>query len=216
MVLNLIKKDILIAKNLFWAIMILVIAIPLFFMLAAPASISSFAFLYMVILSEVILAQSISSIEAQSPKAPALLCTAPYTRKSLVSAKYIFFILLFAFCYAVHTLLSFIINPSFILDVTSFLTVLLCGVIIYGIYMPIEFKYGNVKARFVFMVIILLFSVGPPLFTNFFADIDFSGLIGHISSIPVIAKCFALGLSSAILFFVSMGVSVRIFANKEL
>lgn len=216
MLLHLIKKDILLAKNLVLITMLIAIAIPLFFMFTIPFSTGLLPFLYMVILTEIILLQSISAMEAKSPKAPALLCATPYTRKTLVKAKYVFFILLFVFCYVVHTLLSLIVDPSNILDLTSVLAVLLFGTLVYGIYMPIEFKYGNVKARFVFMTLILVFSLGPMIFTNFLTDIDFSMLVERIAAIPDIVKCVALTLLSAFTFIVSMAISMRIIANKEL
>lgn len=169
MLLHLIKKDILLVKNLVLVAMLINIAIPLFFIFTIPFSTGLLPFLYMVILTEIILLQSISAMEAKSPKASSLLCTTPYSRKTLVKAKYIFFILLFAFCYVVHTLLSLIVDPPNILNLTSVLTVLLFGTIAYGIYMPIEFKYGNVKARFVFMTLIFIVSLGPMIFTNFLA-----------------------------------------------
>jgi ABC-2 type transport system permease protein len=216
MLLHLIKKDILIAKNLVLASILIIIAIPLFFMFAIPFPMGLLPFLYMVVLVEILLLQSISAAEAKSPKAFALLCAAPYTRKALVGAKYVFSILLFTFCYVVHTLLALIIDPSIILDLTSILAVLLFSTIVYGIYMPIEFKYGNAKARFVFTILILVFSLGPMLFTNLPAGIDFSMLVESITSVPDIVKWIALALLSALSFIVSMAISMRIFVNKEL
>ena len=216
MLFHLIKKDILIAKTLVIITMLLVIAVPLFSMLAAP-SISGFpSFLYVVVLVEVLLLQSISQLEAKNPKAAALLCAAPYTRSMLIKAKYVFFILLFAYCYIVHTILALIISPASILDLTSILTVLLCSAVVYGIYMPIEFKYGVVKGKFIFLITIFLLSLGPAVFEKFFADVDFSGFVESIAAIPVILKCGVLAVLSAIALIVSAAISMRGFAGKEL
>jgi ABC-2 type transport system permease protein len=216
MLLHLIKKDILIAKSSVLITIVMVIAIPLFFMFALPVSGGLLPFLYMVVLMEIVLLQAISALEAKNPKASTLLIAAPYSRKALVQAKYVLFILLFAFCYVVHTLLSLIIEPSNILNLTSILAVLLFGTIIYGIYMPIEFKYGNVKAKFVFMTLIIVLSLGPMLFVNFLAGIDFGAIITSIAAISNITKCIALALLSAFAFMMSMAVSIRIVAKKEL
>ena len=216
MLLHLIKKDILIAKNLVLIMALIVIAIPLFFIFAIPVSTGLLPFLYMVILTEIILLQSISALEAKNPKATALLCATPYTRKSVVVAKYIFFILLFAFCYFAHTILSLVLDPASVLNLTSIMTVLLCGVIVYSVYMPIEIKYGNIKARFVFMIIILLFSLGPMVFTNFLSGIDFTGLLETFFALNTIARCSALTALSVLVFGISMAISMRFFSNKEL
>ncbi len=210
--LHLIKKDILIAKKFVLITMLIVIAIPLFFMWAIPSLTSFLPFLYIVILVEVMLLQTVSQIKDKNPKVSALLCATPYTRKELVKARYAFFILLFAYCYIVHTLLTLIIDP----DLTGILAVLLCSVFIYGIYMPIEFKYGLVKAKFIFMATVLILSLGPIIITNLFAGIDFSMLVKPILAIPAIVKCALLASLSALFFGLSMAISINIFSKKEL
>ena len=219
MVLHLVKKDILIAKKFVFVAMLVVIAVPLLIMLTAPSIPGFLPFLYMVVIGELLLLQAISQEEAKYPKAVALLCAAPYTRSAFVKAKYIFFILIFAYCCVVNTLLMLVINkqPNS-LDLTAMLAVLLVSVIIYGIYMPIEFKYGLVKAKFVFMIAIFAFSLGPTIFAtifaNFFANItiDFSALAAISSGV----KNIVLALASIAVFGISMMVSTKIFSKKEL
>lgn len=216
MFLHLVKKDILIAKKLVLITMFLMIVIPLFFMCFVPELSGFPVFLYMIIMIEIMLLQSISQLEAKNPKAPALLCAAPYTRKAFVKSKYVLFILLFAYCYIGHTILALIINPLKILDLTSLLCVMLCSVTIYGIYMPVEFKYGAVKARYFSSAIILVLSLGPTIFLNLFSSINFSEILKSIESIPAAVKYITLSLLSILSFITSMVISMRIFANKEL
>jgi len=99
-------------------------------------------------------------------------------------------------------------------DLTTILTVLLFSVIIYGVYMPIEFKYGLTKAKFVFMIGIFALSFGPVLFANLFANItiDFSALAAISSGV----KNIVLALASIAVFGISMMVSTKIFSKKEL
>lgn len=215
MLLTLVKKDMLIAKQFVFVTMLVVIAIPLFIMWIAPSLSSGFIpFLFTVIIVELMLLQYISQEEAKYPKATALLCTAPYTRSTLVKAKYLFFVLIFAYCYIVNTLIMLVMDKSNFLDITSTLAVLLLSVLIYGIYMPIEVKYGNSKARFVFMIIIFALSFGPIVFAKLFANItiDFSAL----TAIPAIIKNIMLALTSIVIFAVSLLVSIKIFSRKEL
>ena len=215
MVLHLVKKDILIAKKFVFVAMLVVIAVPLLIMLTAPSIPGFLPFLYMVVIGELLLLQAISQEEAKYPKAVALLCAAPYTRSAFVKAKYIFFILIFAYCCVVNTLLILVINqqPNS-LDLTAMLAVLLVSVIIYGIYMPIEFKYGLVKAKFVSMIAIFAFSLGPTIFASFFANItiDFSALAAISSGV----KNIVLALASIAVFGISMMISTKIFSKKEL
>ena len=216
MLLHLIKKDILLAKAIvIWA-MLFIIAIPLFFKTVIPFPADLLSFLYMVVFAEIILLQNISAYEAKSPKASALLCAAPYTRRAVVQAKYVFFALLFALCYIIHTFFSLLIDSSHILNLTSVLVVLLCGVLIHGIFVPIEFKFGNVKTRFIFMITILLFSMWPAIFANFLGGVDFSKIVDSIASIPIIVTQVTLILLSILFFLVSMAISIKIFSSKEL
>lgn len=215
MLLHLVKKDILIAKKIVFVAMLVVIAIPLLIMLAAPELAGFFPFLYMVVIGELLLLQAISQEEAKCPKAAALLCAAPYTRSDFVKAKYLFFLLIFAYCCIVHVLMMLVINqqPNS-LDLTMMLVVLLVSVLIYGIYMPIEFKYGLVKAKFVFLIAIFSFSFGPTIFMDLFANItiDFSAL----AAIPSGVKNIVLTLASIAVFGISMMASTKIYSNKEL
>lgn len=214
MLFRLIRKDLLLIKKYVFITMLILIAPPIFTAWAAP-SLSGFSpFLYMVVFGEIILFLSISQTEAKSPKAAALLCAAPYSRNSIVKAKYVLFLLIFAYCYVAYTLVMFAVNVENLLDLSTVLTVLLCGVIICGIYLPIEFKYGLVKAKFIFLILILAFSLGPTLFTNIFANvsIDFSVLQAWPSNI----KNIILVLANVVIFSISMSVSLRIYSKKDL
>lgn len=214
MLLHLIKKDILIAKKYVFITMLIIIAIPLSVMLVVPSVSSLAPFLYMVVLGEAMLLQTISQEEAKNPKTTALLCAAPYQRKNFVQAKYALFFLIFAFCWLIHTFVTFFINKSNILDLTTILTVMLVGAIICGFYIPIEFKYGVVKAKFVFMIVIFMFSLGPSLLGNFFGSIklDFSVL----ETISPAIKNSLLILANLMVLGISMLLSTRIFLKKDL
>lgn len=214
MLLHLVKKDILIAKKYVLVIMLFIIAFPLFVTVVAPQIEGLISFLYIVALGEIVLLQVISQEEAKYPKAAALLCASSYPRSTFVKANYTFFLLLFAYCYIAYTLVMLVVNRAGVLDLTAILTVLLVGVIIYGIYIPVEFKFGAVKARFIFTIAILALALGPMLFTDLFANItiDFSAL----ATIPASIKNIVLALVSIAVFSISMMVSIRIFSKKEL
>lgn len=135
MLLHLIKKDVLITKGHVLAIMVFIIAVPLFFFFYAPFPAGALSLLYMVAYTEVVLLQTVIETESKNQKASALLCAAPYTRKALVQAQYLFFVLRFLFCCIVHTLLAVVTDPANILNLTSVVAVLLFGVFAEFIYL---------------------------------------------------------------------------------
>lgn len=214
MVLHLIKKDILIAKKYVLFTLPVIAAIPLF-ILYYVSSLSSFMpFLYMVVLGELVLLQAISQEEAKFSKAVALLCAAPYPRNAIVQAKYILFLLVFAYCWMIHTLMMLLLNPSKLLDPTMVLTVLFLCVIVFSIYMPIEFKYGYTKAKFIFMFVIILLSLAPTILVEHFPNLTsgFSAWAAASSDI----KNMVLAITSIAAFIISMLVSGKIFSEKDL
>ena len=166
MLLQLVKKDALIAKKYAIIAMIFMFVIPLFILNAAPSAPAFLRLLYTTILGELVLMQAISQEEGRCPKAASLLCTAPYRRRDIVAARYVFFLLLFVYGYAAYTLVTWIADPSGFPNLTSVLGVLLVNTVVFGIYLPIEFKYGLVKAKFIFIIFILLFSLGPSAFQS--------------------------------------------------
>ena len=137
------KKNILLAKKPTLLMLILSAIIPLFVVSRVPALGGTVAFIYTVIFTELIILQSVAVEESKHPKAAALLCAAPYSRKTFVSAKYVFFLLLFVYCYAIFSLVG-MINPDVgMVSLSAVLAVFLGGVVVYGVYLPLYFKYGN-------------------------------------------------------------------------
>ena len=216
MILQLVKKDFLIAKKLIFIILAIVCIIPLFFLWTAPelAQWGVIPFLYMVILGELIIFQTLSQLEGKNPKAEALLCAAPYPRSAFAAEKYVLFLLIFAYCYFVHTIEMVLFNRTGLLNLPMILAVLLLAVIIFCVYLPFEFKYGFIKARFFYMIIILVLSMGPSLFTGIFPD--FTVDLSVFASIPSFVLCLALAAASIVIFGISLAISIGIYEKKEL
>lgn len=214
MMFQLVKKDLLLIKRYVVATLLLLVAIPVLIVRTAPSLPGVLVFLYMVVLGELMLIQALSQTEAKSPKAIALLCAAPYSRNTVVQAKYVFFLLVFAYCYVAYTLVILAMKTGALLDGFSVSLVLLCSITIYAIYLPVELKYGLIKSKFIFIIAIFAFSLGPALFSNVFANVsyDFSAL----TMLPDIIIIPALVLMSAAILWASLMVSQRIFIRKEL
>jgi ABC-2 type transport system permease protein len=211
MILHLIKKDFLLAKRYILFIMGIIILVPVFIALRAPEIMGAGAFFLTVMYAELMLGQQISMTELKYPKAEALLCSSPYSRSSIVMAKYIFFLLIFAGCCILYGIISLTV-PQMDLSVGAVMTALSVNAVIYGIYTPFQYKLGIEKTKFVFMAILMAVSFGAPLIIILIAKIDLSPLAG----IPVAGLWAAMAFASAAVLAVSAWVSVRAYAKREL
>ena len=214
MTLQLVKKDFLIAKKYVLFMMGFTAVIPLFVVVSVPAMTGTGAFIYSVIFTVIIILQSAAMEEAKHPKAIALLCAAPYSRKSFVMAKYACFFILFAYCYAVYCLLGVIFISVEFISLSSLLAVLMCGTIIYSVFLPIYFKLGFEKTKFIFQIAIIVFAFGPPLFLRLYTNLNFS--INVLAYLPAVTINIAMILVSFVTLLVSMNLSMKIFSRKEL
>ncbi|WP_101697007.1 ABC-2 transporter permease [Clostridium minihomine] len=216
MILQLVKKDFLIAKKMIFIILAIVCIIPPFFLWTAPelAQWGIIPFLYMVILGELIIFQMLFQLEGKNPKAEALLCAAPYPRSAFAAEKYVLFLLIFAYCYFVHTIEMVLFNPAGLLDLLDVLAVLFLAVIIFCIYLPLEFKYGIIKIRFFYMTIVIVLSIGPSVFAKIFANSTVN--LAAFASIPSFALGLVLAVASILIFGISLAISIGIYEKKEL
>lgn len=214
MILNMVKKDLLISKSMSFITMAVIIVIPIAIMVLGVPIPAIIPFLYMVVIGVIILLQGISQEESKYPKAIALLMAAPYSRNSYVVAKYLLFILIFGYCYLVNSLTALLIRPDHMLELLDVLIIFFIGALIYSIYMPVELKYGFSKAKYIFQVVILSVSMGPALLVNILPHftLDFS-FLSHLSvnlliGVAAVASIIALGTS--------LVLSMRIFTKREL
>jgi ABC-2 type transport system permease protein len=214
MLFHLVKKDFLLIKKFIFIMMLIFLGIPVFTVWTVPSLSGFYPFLHMVVLGEIILLQAVSQTEAKYPKAAALLCAAPYSRNTFVIAKYVFSLLIFAYCYVAYTFIMLAINREMMLDLSMVLVVLLFAVTLCGIYLPVELRYGLVKAKFIFMVLVLIFSLGPTLLSDVLSNItlDFSVL----AKIPANLRNIILALVNIMVFCVSMVISLKIYKRKDL
>ena len=220
MIANLVKNDFLLVKKSIAAFLGISILVPLLVIIlmrntTQVQGIGMFVFLYMVILMELSFMQEVATEEEKSPKATALLCAAPYPRKSYVVAKYICYLIFYGACIAIYSIIAAVYSGLGFLNVVEALAVFLVGAILYGVYTPVAIKYGITKARLVFIVAILLISLGEPLIVQLLHPGIYwvLSLLRYISSVivPII-----LGVAGVGVFLISMLISVRVFEKKEL
>ena len=217
MIANLVKKDFLLVKKSITAFLGISILVPLILLrnITQIQGIGMFVFLYMVILMELSFMQAVATEEEKSPKATALLCAAPYPRKSYVIAKYICYLIFYGVCVAVYSIIAAVYPGLGFLNIMEALTVFLVGAILYGIYTPVAIKYGITKARLVFIVAILLISLGPTLVVQVFHP-DMKLILSFMQNTSNMTAPIILGIAGIGVFLLSMIISVRIFVKKEL
>ena len=228
MIMQLVRKDLLLAKKyliVFIAFIVAAQILPMLFAADATAA-QNGGFLVGLVFGQLMFFTTLSQLDGKYPKATALLCSAPYTRDTFVKAKYVLLLLLFIFTYIVNIIVTLIIGSMPFLTPTFLLLALTIDTIIFGIYIPLEIKYGYTKVRFIYMAVILVVAFLPQLISQFFYSIDFgakpheSGILDKIflaiDSAPTPVWCVIMVLVIVLVFFVSMKKSIIIFSNKEL
>lgn len=211
MLFYLIKKDILIIKKYIFLAFFLIILIPPFFIWWSPQVPIAAIFLICSIFAEFMLCEYLSMKESVYHKTSALLCALPYSRSSLVEADYIFFVLIFLYCYLIFIIEGLLmpqlkIPQSFEFGTLAFIS------IIYSIYMPIQYKLGYEKTKFFFFVIIMTSPFILPSVIKSQYAVNAASLFNLsnavLSIIFIAASILTLSLSAI--------VSCSIYSKKEL
>ena len=104
MLFALLKKDFLIVKKYVLIMLVVIALIPPVMRWRTPEFTGVFGFILSVIFGVFMLLQYVSLKEYQFPKATTLLCATPFSRKAIVSSKYIFCMAIYAICCIVFEL----------------------------------------------------------------------------------------------------------------
>lgn len=155
MLFHLMKKDVLIIKKYVLIMLAAAILIPLFIRWRAPEYPGILGFMLSVIFCVFILLQYVSLKEYQFSKAAALLCTTPFSRNMMVLSRYLFCIAVYAVCCIIYTIEAFLIPALGTVNITVFFLMLLVVSAFIGIYLPIQYKLGYEKTRFIFTAVIV-------------------------------------------------------------
>ena len=99
MLFALLKKDFLIVKKYVLIMLVVIALIPPVMRWRTPEFTGVFGFILSVIFGVFMLLQYVSLKEYQFPKATTLLCATPFSRKAIVSSKYIFCMAIYKFGY---------------------------------------------------------------------------------------------------------------------
>ena len=218
MIANLVKKDVLLVRKNIALLLGLSILVPFLIMIldkeSAYVQIGPFAFLYMAVLADLSFMQTVATEEEKSPKAIALLCAAPYSRRSYVIAKYICYLIFCAACIAAYSIIALIFPRISLLSLVEVQLLLLIGIFIYGIYTPVAIKYGIAKARLVFMFGIMIVCLAPTIIVRTL-HLNMDSALALLQNPPAIVAPILLGAGIVILILSTI-ISIRIFEKKEL
>lgn len=212
MLVSLVKKDILIVKKYIFMMMIMTIAIPIFIMWRMPEFSGFSAFLISTIFAEFMLYQYVSMKELKYPKADALLCAAPYPRRTIVAARYTFVLLIFAYSALSYGILSLIFPQIKFLSLSNVLTVLLILTTLFGVYAPVQYKLGFEKTKYFFTIVI----VATPFLLPALMKQGVTQNLNWLSSMSLLVRILIMIAIIILVLSVSLITSVKIYEKKEL
>lgn len=192
--------------------MLIPFAIPVMMMIQASQFLGLSAFIMSVVFTVFMLYQYVLMAEMKYPKAEALLCATPYSRSTLVKARYVFLLLSFAYCGVAYNVLSLFFPKIKFLTSYNYLSALLISVILFGIYTPIQYKLGFEKTKYFFIVLIM----GTPFLLTLLTKINIKLDFTELSAMPMFAQYLILIVAIIAILFISINISIKIYSKKEL
>jgi ABC-2 type transport system permease protein len=212
MLLHLIKKDFLIAKKYLLIMLLISVFIPIFVIWYVPELGAEIGFVLSVIFTVFMILQQVSIKEYQYPKVSALLCSAPYPRKFLVLSKYGFCIGIYFLCSLIY-LIEITLFPMYgKLSINLVLGMFLILSVFIGVFLPIQFKYGYAKTKFIFMIVIM---TSPILFPQLI-KLDKGLSLNIVNTISPVFLYVIVALISISILMISALISIKIFEDKDL
>lgn len=213
MILQLLKKDCIIAKNYVVAVILIGMGLPVLLVWKQPQMLEVFALPGAVFISTVASNLAVSEKENMYLKATALLCATPYNRGKLVEEKYLLYFLIYLYCSAIFWIEMQVIPQLAAVDfVRSVVISFLIQVICMGIFLPIQYRFGYEKTK---LLAILLAVAGSVLMSVARSVIVPATVIQLFSAVPGVMYIVLWVIGGALWLF-SMFVSKKIFSSIDL
>lgn len=209
MLFALLKKDFLIVKKYVLIMLVVIALIPPVMRWRTPEFTGVFGFILSVIFGVFMLLQYVSLKEYQFPKAATLLCATPFSRKAIVSSKYIFCMAIYAICCIVFKLETLFMPGLGTSDIKLFAFMFLIVSVFIGIYLPIQYKFGYEKTKFAFGVIIMASPFILPLFMR----------VGSLNFLSMFSPYLVYGgivLIGFAILAISASLSIKIYDKADL
>lgn len=212
MILNLIRKDIMIVKGYFFVVIVVAVGMPLLIAWRQPWMGGLAGLLMSVLVASVSFNLAVSEKENKYPKATAFLCSTPYMKNKIVFAKYANYIMIWLVC-CIASFIEMHFVPEIAIDdfAQAAAMVFLIQSICMGIFLPIQYEFGYEKTKLMFFLLCL----APFIVTGTeYIEIPIN-IRSFFDSIPVFLTLifFAFGIFA---WFVSFVISEKIFNMKDL
>ena len=212
MILQLLKKDCIIAKNYVAAVILIGVGLPVLLVWKQPQMLEVFALPGAVFISSVAFNLAVSEKENMYPKATALLCATPYNRGKLVEEKYLLYFLIYLYCCVVFRIEMQVIPQLAAVDfVRSAVIVFWIQVICMGIFLPIQYRFGYEKTKLFAMLLVV---AGPVLMSANSVVVPVT-VTQSFSAVPGVMYIVLWVIGGALWLF-SMFVSKKIFSSIDL
>lgn len=211
MLFALLKKDFLIVKKYVLIMLAVIALIPPVMRWRTPEFTGIFGFVLSVVFAVFMLLQYVSLKEYQSPKAATLLCATPFTRKAMVLSKYIFCMAIYVICCIAFGIETLVIPGLGTADIMMFALMFLVTSIFIGVYLPVQYKLGYEKTKFVFVVVIMVSPIILPLLMRM--DGLNSGVLSTLSPYLICGGSVLIGFS---VLAISASLSVKIYNEADL
>ena len=212
MILQLLKKDCIIAKN-YVAVILIGVGLPILLVWKQPQMLEVFALPGAVFISSVAFNLAVSEKENMYPKATALLCATPYNRGKLVEEKYLLYFLIYLYCCVAFRIEMEVIPQLAAVDfVRSVVIVFWIQVICMGIFLPIQYRFGYEKTKLLAMLLVV---AGPVLMSVANSVVVPATVTQSFSAVPGVMYIVLWVIGGALWLF-SMFVSKKIFSSIDL
>jgi len=216
MLLNLVKKDFLLVKKYSILMFIAAIALPVFISMKLPTPINGgiLSFLISTLFIQFLMFNSVSMLEYKY-KGSALLCATPYKRNTLVMAKYLFLLVIFAGCCILFTITAkFLPKQMERLSLGEIGLSFLILTVAFSIMVPVQYRFGFEKAKYIFFFSIFLTPFVLPVIAEYIQTNHFSFPMTLPG--PQIIQDFTLFLLALTIGMISMMASTRIYSKQNL
>lgn len=211
MLFPLLKKDFLIVKKYVLIMVVVAALIPPFMRWRTPEFSGAFGFILSVIFSVFMLLQYVSIKEYQFPKAATLLCAAPFSRKMMVLSKYVFCMVVYGACCIIYGIETLVIPGLGTPDVKLFVLMLLVMSVFIGVYLPVQYKWGFDRTKYIFAVIIIASPMCLPVLMR--ANRINPGLLTALPPAALYGGIVLIGLA---VLAASASLSITIYAKADL
>lgn len=219
MLISALQKNFIIAKKYMVFLLIGSFALPLFTASRLNGTVGSAAgamgFIVSVIFIEFMIYSSVAIVEMKYNKAQLLMCSLPYSRKTLVQSKYCFNIIVFLVCTLTYVILANVSNArignvnTMVISQSFFLVNLFFAIII-----PLEYKFGYEKTKY---ICFLIMYATPFLIGLLSKNISQGNVnLDFIEQMSNTQFMLALYVITFIIIYISYRISVYIFSNKDL